>query len=152
MNQTLKEAKQTIRKFIQQHWSDQKLVEVYAFNADGKMTFDHCCDCIRGVTLADTLHCSSKDCDSLGILPDHYIKAGFLEGAGETESAYRKLGYVNLRITYPSGNDSLRQRRLSAILRAEIRLRSRRQLGQPGSLPRPVVEKHAVNALTGAIG
>src|SRR6266568_3714019 len=130
MNPTLKQSalranKQAIRAFIRAHWNDQKLTEVYAFNRDGKMSALDGCSCIRGVTFSDTLHqldftrpiASTHD-------PFHYSKTTALSGATQAEYAYIHLAGV-LSSRDPSSIPALRQRRLSAILRAEMRRRDR---------------------------
>ncbi len=119
MKQDLKQSKQAIRAFIRAHWSDEKLCAVFAFNLDGKMSYSDSCGCIRGVTLADTLHTEHE----LHIYHRpgtpreqlmHYSEAGNLPGAWAAEFAYGRLGPYELA-----------QRRLSAILRAEMRRRER---------------------------
>jgi len=117
---TLRKAKGYIRAWISP-WSDQKLAEVYAFNADGKMDIWESCNCIRGVVLCDQLHIGSAG--ECGIA--HYSQSAKIPGAIEAEFSYLELGRI--RIGHHSGwGKALAQRRLSAILRAEMRLRSRR--------------------------
>lgn len=116
--QQLREAKQAIRAFIKLHWSYQKLVEVIAFNADGRMRFDTFCLCIKGVTLADTLHrlpCRLSGYD----IRHHYTQAAFLSGADSAELGYGALAYGH--------GDDIRQRIFDRILRAELRRRGREQ-------------------------
>lgn len=118
---TLQDAKILIRRFIQMHWSDQKLAEVYAFNRDGKMRYDDACGCIRGVTLSDTLHTEEDKpcCPS-----DHYVDTVHMEGAREAERGYLRLHRFTWAPDQPEF-EGLAQRRLSAILRAEMRRRER---------------------------
>ncbi len=121
MNQILKECKANIRAFIRQHFSDQRLSEVYAFNHDDKMKYWNTCGCLMGVTLAESLHQCCDD-DLL-----HYHRAQKLEGARDAELSYAKLGYRLEEIQHQYfvhlNEAGIRRRRLSAILRAEIRRR-----------------------------
>ncbi len=130
MNQTLKQSKQAIRAFIRMHWSDQKLTEVYAFNRDGKMHWNDYCGCLLGVTLSQILHTRQSIC------PDwapgsHYTRAKLsLPRAATLEEAYWYLGdgcYIRGNVC----DDALAQRRLSAILRAEMRRRERVRQAAP---------------------
>ncbi len=117
---TLREVKQSIRSFVREYWDDQKLAEVYAFNRDGKMFFHDPCGCILGVTYSSSLHTKYIKCKD----DEHYLKARYLLGAEEVEASYLNLG----RFAIINANlDSLRQRRLSAILRAEMRRRERQK-------------------------
>ncbi len=122
MNQTLKQSKQAIRAFVRAHWSDQKLTEVYAFNRDGKMHWNDYCGCLLGVSLAETLHTRQSKCPDL-ILGMHYISVKkSLRNAAMVEAAYWHLwdgSYIRGFLCW----DALAQRRLSAILRAEMRRR-----------------------------
>ncbi len=98
-NQTqtkLQWAKRAIRTFIKANWSDQKLLEVYAFNRDGKMKYDSVCRCIRGVSLCDTLHVSycgeSNNWSEGSDQQHHYNKTKELPGFEAAELAYHMLG------------------------------------------------------------
>jgi hypothetical protein len=118
----LRKAKHDIRAFIRMHWDDEKLAAVYAFNQDGKMDLHNACSCVLGVTLAATLH--HERCGPL-FTDMHYSVAKFLPGAREAE-----MGYVKFRSCCVEGRTvdewpGIAQRRLSAILRAEMRRRSR---------------------------
>jgi hypothetical protein len=114
---TLKESKQLIRLWISERFSDERLAEVYAFNQDGRMRYCSPCCCLRGVTEAERLHDFDEACDR-----QHYIRLNTAEGV-EAELAYNVLG--NVAAHRPNFGDGLRQRRLSAILRAQMRIRSR---------------------------
>lgn len=139
---TLREAKQAIRSFIRAFWDDQKLHEVYAFNADGKMEHDDPCGCIRGVTLAETLH----TLDFTGMCPYgngclHYSQC--CSGtAMYAEHGHLRIGYrTDADFNYEDedrDSDLLRQRRMSAILRAELRRRARQS--SPSEAAEPVAE------------
>ncbi len=118
---TLRECKQAIRSFIRQHWDDQRLASVYAFNRDGKMDDFSCCACLIGCTLAKSLHVES--CSK-----GHYIEAHELPGSTEAEQGYMGLAWVCTDVSRWSDSeygDALQQRRLSAILRGELRRRDR---------------------------
>jgi hypothetical protein len=134
---TLQQAKRDIRWFIRQYWSDQKLAEVYAFNTDGKMSWLDSCGCIRGVTLSETLH--SQPCLAE---EDHYSLTGAFPGARIAEAAYLRLHFYECddilrreRVSLVKQRSALAQRRLSAILRAELRRRARsaREFAMPGN-------------------
>ena len=125
----LSQAKQEIRNFIRTYWSDQKLAEVYAFNADGKMRYHSTCCCFLGVTQSEVLH---QTCP-LGMEPIHYlfVKENYA-GAKRAEGAYAMLGWPSSWLISGDrddvlgfGYETIRRRRLSPILRAEMRLRSR---------------------------
>jgi hypothetical protein len=130
----LQEAKRIIRKLIG-GWSDQKLAAVYAFNQDGKMSFFHACNCLVGVHSSEVLHtgfCGGQ----------HYNEA--VRGMRFEEFAYLILGGTADRTVaikewgpeVAARMERLRNVRLSAILRAEMRLRARK----PVFLPMPALE------------
>lgn len=133
LQESIRDAKQYIRAFIRTNWDDQKLLEVYAFNADGKMSYFHGCNCLMGVTLSDKLHkemCEEFKRTLKGNLPadkDHYSLAHALPGSLNAEVAYRNLGarsWAGCHL-YSTTSDQRRRVRLSALLRAEIRRRAR---------------------------
>lgn len=157
MNEYLQENKRVIRAFVRAHWSDQKLHDVYAFNRDGRMTFQNSCACILGVTGSDVLHddvqiCPESHEDPFGSVTGHYSRLRkTLPGACEAEVAYQQLGYrvifkssVVCEIQQTSGDDNIitRQNILSAILRAEIRRRSRATA--PASAPEEVLCSNSI--------
>lgn len=132
----LRGSKQVVREWVRANFSDQKLASVTAFNADGKMSFRNPCGCLMGVTYSDRLHVSQDadhNCDR-----KHYWLARRQDLAqtrrfaalfpssrvGRAEKAYNFLGFSP---AYSScfGDDELRRRRFSAILRAEMRRRER---------------------------
>ncbi len=118
MNMTLRECKQAIRAFIRQHWSEERLVSVYAFNRDGRMNEMNTCSCLIGCTLPACLH-TGHECDER-----HYLDAKALPGAVNAELAYMMLAWKSLR-RFPDYSEQplIQQRRLSAILRGELRRR-----------------------------
>src|ERR1043166_6181411 len=123
---TLRESKQLIRRWISERFSDERLAQVYAFNQDGKMRFQSACDCLLGVTGSPTLHEpeSCRDDD----WPAHYFRIRYNGGqfALDCEQAYNILGWLNTRrFGIADCSDELRKRRLSAILRAQMRIRAR---------------------------
>ena len=130
MNREFRQIKQTIRAWVRK-FDDERLAAVYAFNADGHMQFGNSCSCLLGVTLAKILHtCVPVVLVTTGngsLVPPHgclhYQEAFHMEGGGEAECAYRALSF-RVRFTH-RGGDLLRQRRLSPILRAEMRRRER---------------------------
>jgi hypothetical protein len=134
--QFLGDAKMELRSFIHEFWSDQKLAEVYAFNADGKMSYRNMCCCLIGVTDSDTLH--NVYCgDSLlfGSIPsDHHYhqfknrigaRAEIAEGAYMMIARHPPVQIVPRVAAWMPLDDELGQRRFSAIMRAEMRRRAR---------------------------
>jgi hypothetical protein len=128
----LRNSKQVIRGWVHANFSGQKLASVAAFCAGGNMSFRNPCGCLMGVTYSDTLH-KGHDCDR-----EHYWVARRQDLAqtgplaalfpssriGKAEKAYNFLGFC------PSfnscfGDDEVRRRRFSALLRAEMRRRDR---------------------------
>jgi len=128
----LRLSKQIVRQWLRANFSDEKLAGVMAFNADGGMTFRNPCGCLMGVTYSDRLHIGNQ-CDR-----EHYWLARRQDLAqtrplaalfpwsriGRTEKAYNFLGF-SPNFTSCFGDDQLRRRRFSAILRAEMHRRSR---------------------------
>ena len=113
---SLKEEKQAIRNFVRANWTDQKLAEVYAFNRDGKMHPQKACNCLLGVTLSENLHDNN---DGFTCPGGHYSAAECLNHAWLAEKAYMNWMFF---CEEPLG---LCQRRLSAILRAEMKRRAK---------------------------
>ncbi|HMF77382.1 MAG TPA: hypothetical protein VK604_17120 [Bryobacteraceae bacterium] len=127
----LRHSKQVVREWVRANFCDQKLASVVAFNADAKMNFRNPCGCLMGVTYSDRLH-DGHDCNR-----EHYWRARRQDLAqtrrfaalfpayrvGKAEKAYNFLGFS---ATFNScfGDDQLRRRRFSALLRAEVRRRA----------------------------
>lgn len=90
MSADLAWAEQHILDFVRT-WTDQKVAEVIAFNDDGRMEYNCCCGCIRGVTLSTTLHTTGqlRACADSG--PNHYGKTVWLPGALLAEKGYLML-------------------------------------------------------------
>jgi hypothetical protein len=128
----LRKSKQVVREWVRANFSDEKLAGVTAFNADGKMTFRNPCGCLMGVTHSERLH-MGRDCDR-----NHYWVARRQDLAqtrrfaalfptsriGRAEKAYNFLGF-SASFGNCFGDDELRRRRFSALLRAEMRRRER---------------------------
>jgi hypothetical protein len=128
----LRNSKQIVREWVRANFSDQRLASVTAFNADGGMTFRNPCGCLMGVTHSERLHVG-HDCDR-----KHYWLARRQDLAqtrrfaalfptsriGKAEKAYNFLGFsANFNNCF--GDDEIRRRRFSALLRAEMRRRDR---------------------------
>ena len=128
----LRNSKQIVREWVRAHFDDQRLASVAAFNADGKMSFRNPCGCLMGVTYSDRLH-TVGECDH-----KHYWLARQQDLAqtrrfaalfpssriGKAEKAYNFLGFSAVfRSCF--GDDELRRRRFSALLRAEMYRRAR---------------------------
>ena len=131
----LRSSKQVVREWVRGNFSDEKLAGVAAFNADGKMTFRNPCGCLMGVTYSDRLHVD-QECNR-----KHYWRARRQDLSqtrrlaawfpasriGKAEKAYNFLG-LSAALNSCFGDDELRRRRFSAILRAEMRRRERLRL------------------------
>jgi hypothetical protein len=126
----LRQSKEIVREWVRANFSDEKLASVAAFNADGKMSFRNPCSCLIGVTYSGRLHVG-EDCDR-----EHYWQARRKDLAqtrplavlfpssriGKAEKAYNFLGFSpNFNSCF--GDDQVRRRRFSALLRAEMRRR-----------------------------
>lgn len=55
----MKNDREIVKRFISEHWTDEKLAQVFAFNEDGKMDFLDPCACILGVHSSAILHTSA---------------------------------------------------------------------------------------------
>jgi hypothetical protein len=128
----LRGSKQLIRGWVRSHFSDQQLASVAAFNQDRKMSFRNPCSCLMGVTYSGNLHVSDE-CDGLhywrarreDLTQTRRFAAWFPNSrVGKVEKAYIFLGFSDSFYSC-FGDDSIRQRRFAAILRAEMRHRSR---------------------------
>lgn len=122
MNEYLKQAKQDIRAFIREHWSDEKLAGALAFNQDGCMNYVNTCSCLMGVTLSDYFHHDRVNC-----IIGHYHVATRLAGAYAAEKGYMLLGSMAIPpfLCEVMVTDELRRRRLAPILKAELHRRDR---------------------------
>jgi hypothetical protein len=128
----LRSSKQVVREWVRAKFSDQKLASVVAFNEDGRMNFRNPCGCLMGVTHSDRLH-EGDNCDRA-----HYWLARRQDlsqtrpfaalfpssRVGKAEKAYMFLGF-SATCTSCFGDDNVRRRRFSALLRAEMRNRER---------------------------
>ena len=141
----LRKSKQIIREWVRAKFSDQKLASVVAFNADGGMSFRNPCGCLMGVTYSERLHVG-HDCNR-----EHYWIARRQDLAqtrrfaalfpqsriGKAEKAYNFLGF-SAKFTSCFGDDELRRRRFSALLRAEMHRRARLHVFDPDEAVAPV--------------
>jgi hypothetical protein len=128
----LRNSKRTVREWVRAHFSDQHLASVAAFNEDGKMTFRNPCGCLMGVTYSDRLHVGD-DCNGehywLARREDlsqtrHFAVFFPRSRVGKAEKAYNFLGF-STSFDHCFGDDQVRRRRFSALLRAEMRRRER---------------------------
>ena len=140
----LRNSKRVVRDWVRAQFSDEKLAGVSAFNEDGKMTFRNPCGCLMGVTYSERLHVGE------GCNREHYWLARRQDLAqtrrfaalfpfsriGKAEKAYHFLGYLD-KFGSCFGDDQLRRRRFSAILRAEMRRRDWIR----AAMPAPVVTR-----------
>src|ERR1700728_3576196 len=128
---TLKEAKYSIRSLLATY-SYQKLIDAYAWNQSGKMCYMDCCGCIRGISTSDVFHTYQECTDSKasGGAAIHYTKANSDLLVCRAEKGFFDLGYDS-RKRFECPN-ALRQRRMSAIIRAAIRLRKTPEINFDG--------------------
>jgi hypothetical protein len=137
----LRESKQAVRNLLST-FSYQKLIDVYAHNQSNNMSYQNSCSCLRGVATSDVIH---TKCGST-----HYISGRGYKDKKQIllsgEVGYRNLGHLDKNTDIPYStwtyytsdqlftnshnlkfvfNELLRQTRLSAIIRAVIRLRER---------------------------
>jgi hypothetical protein len=143
LSERLSDSRKAIRAYIQNHWDDQRLHDVYAFNADGKMRFASSCCCLMGVTKTEALHEKSCNDHFEKQLDSHYYLAQRLPGGVAAEEAYRTFGYYFTKVgktLVVHTSDELRRVRLSALLRAEIRRRARKEAAAETDRPRVTAE------------
>jgi hypothetical protein len=128
----LQNSKRVVREWVRANFSDQRLASVAAFNEDGRMNFRNPCGCLMGVTHSDRLH-EGDDCDRThywlarrqDLTQTHRFAALFPSSRiGKAEKAYMFLGF-SATFANCFGDDDVRRRRFSALLRAEMRRRGR---------------------------
>lgn len=126
MNQRLKANKQTIREFMYEHYTDERLVMLLAHAQSGRLTFHSCC-CFIGIATADhALRSDGWDADGSSIHNSHIATARQLPGAARAEQAFLSLGYRREDEDFgPMMEARRRVRRLIPIIKAEIRRRDR---------------------------
>lgn len=118
MNQRLKESKQTIREFLRDHYSDEKLAALLAHAKDGRLAYFSCC-CLVGFPYAD--HAAQG---YNGSVPAAH-SGNPLRGLPPADQAYYHLGSPQPSEEDSSQSDEARRRRLIPIIKAEIRRRDR---------------------------
>ena len=116
MNKELKQRKQTIRQFMREHYTDERLVMLLAHAQSGSLAFMSCC-CFIGIPTADHALRGNLQVDG----EEHYLAAKRLIGAGAAEGAYMMLHFDNHG----------RRRRLIPIIKAELRRRERLRTLEP---------------------
>jgi hypothetical protein len=140
----LRNSKQLVREWVRANFSDQRLASVFAFNADGNMSFRNPCGCLMGVTWSDPLH-AGHGCDrehywiarKQDLAQTRFFAALFPSSRiGKTEKAYMCLGF-SATSNNCFGDDNLRRRRFSALLRAEMRRRERLNVVDPNDASTP---------------
>lgn len=102
-----------IKKWIQKHFSDQTLAEVYALNQDGGMIYENPSCCLLSVTEGIQKRSFNT-----------YERVLYtVTGAGKAETAYLILGVPGLLA--PFGAAAYRRWRLGHILKSEMKRRDR---------------------------
>jgi hypothetical protein len=119
MDQDLKENKQTIRAFMREHYTDERLAMLLAHAQSGRLAYMSCC-CFIGIPTAD--HALQGESGGIYSTTRHYIRAAILPLAREAESAYCNLAECE--------GDQQRIRRLIPIIKAEMRRRERLRITQ----------------------
>ena len=116
MNQELKRNKAIIREFMRNHYTDERLAQLYAHAKDGKLTYWSCC-CFIGIPNAN--HALRGEVDASQREGSHVDKARVeLVGAYGAEVAF-------LRISGNGDNEQLGRAILIPMIRAEMRRRER---------------------------
>jgi hypothetical protein len=122
MNPRLKEDYRVVRAFLP-HYDDQHLAAFLDHLRAGKFAYNSCC-CFIGAATADHALIGKADYVSEIGLEPHYRKAkDRLSGAWEAERAVWMWG--DGHDVSAVAADALRTRRLTAIVKAEIRRRMR---------------------------
>jgi hypothetical protein len=103
--------KQILRKFMADHYSDERLAMLLAHAQEGKLNFHSCC-CFIGIPNADHALQSGFSYE-LGF--KHYIKSWDLNGARQAEHDFCGLG----------NTEQARRRILIPMVCAEIKRRDR---------------------------
>ena len=119
MNQSLRENKQSIRSFMQNHYTDSRLAELLCHARDGKLDYFSCC-CFIGVATAD--HPLQRHAYKPGISVDHYDEATKLSGAKKAEIAYCGLAHSCAKKEREE-RDICRRRILIPMVRTEMKRR-----------------------------
>lgn len=124
----IKEAKNHLRSFMRDHYSDERLAWLLAHALSGRLAFNSCC-CFIGVatarhalkgelTLADLVGVQTGQNTDVGTIAPHYDAARSLPGSSDAERAYRDLAVSDFR----------RQRMIIPMIRSEQRRRERARL------------------------
>jgi hypothetical protein len=98
-----------IRSFMQDHYTDEQLVQLLAHATSGKLVYWSCC-CFVGIPTADHANRSLKE----GLPPRNHLKASWLL----TGAHYADLAFLSLADT-----DKERRAALIPMVRAEIKRR-----------------------------
>ncbi len=107
---------EAIKKFMQDHYTDERLADLLAHAQDGKLLYGTCC-CFIGAATADHPLVSKFEDFS----PNHYYAATNLEGARASESEFYQLGDG---APYP-GHDGQRRAKLIPLIMEEMDRRAK---------------------------
>lgn len=113
MENELGKDKATVRKFMRQHYTDARLVELLEHARSGKLSLFSCCCFIGTVTARHELRPTMDAYHAVS--EPHLIEARLLDGALSAEFAFKSFG--------DHFNDAKRRRILIPIIKAEIRRR-----------------------------
>lgn len=117
MNRILKKNKAILRRFMREHYSDARLVQLLDHARSGKLAYYSCC-CFIGVVTA-THELREEYAANEGTFGEHIRVARELSGANAAEGSFLTLGQCGLR----SGDD-IRRRILIPMILAELRRRA----------------------------
>lgn len=115
--------KQTIRGFIRQQYTDERLAQILAHAQDGKLNYSSCC-CLIGIVTADHALESRDRCETLNYnTGDHFDKAYAIPNSREAEQAFRDIAPQTPE--QPYDRNALRRRIVIPMVRAEMKRRSK---------------------------
>lgn len=118
MNEQLRWNKRILRKFLEAHYTTERLLQVIDHVRAKGMHFNSCC-CFVGAATAD----HELQGQNIPIIYAHYKRALTLAGAAKAEDAYYELCCTGLNQHFDCFGK--RNRLILPILLAELRRRSR---------------------------
>lgn len=114
----VREDKEAIRSFMRNHYTDDRLVELFAHAKAGLLSYTCCC-CFIGIVTADhPLATSGLASTAYAYDAAHYIDARRLPGAKEAERAFQRLADHSALIM--SSHNDRRRQIIIPMIKAEI--------------------------------
>lgn len=132
MQTTLKQAKKDVRLFLRNHYSDERLAMLLAHLQSGKFSYFSCC-CFVGIPTAE--HSLRGELFQGSEYGNHYAVAKGLIGALAAERGAFALGHIGVNIESNDSFDVARNKRLIAIVRAEMWRREKRVAALAAAAP-----------------